>query len=60
MKSLQSGDTDGAKMHLGAADQSLQGGAAKMHLDEAMKSLQSGDTDGAKMHAQAAEQSLGK
>ena len=58
MKSLQAGDTAGAKMHLSEADKVLPEGAAKMHVDEAMKSLQAGDTAGAKMHAQAAQGSL--
>ena len=58
MKALQAGDTAGAEMHMGLANQVLSEGEAKMHLDEAMKALQAGDTAGAETHAQLAQGSL--
>ena len=58
IKVLQSGDTNGAMMHLKIADQKLSGGEAKMHLDEGIKVLQSGDTNGAMMHLKIAQQKL--
>ena len=58
MKSLQAGDTAGAEMHMGLADQALSEGEAKMHLGEAIKALQAGDTAGAQTHAQLAQDSL--
>jgi cellobiose-specific phosphotransferase system component IIA len=54
---LQDGDTAGAEMHMGLADQVLSG-EAKMHLGEAIKALQAGDTAGAQTHAQLAQDSL--
>ena len=54
MKALQSGDKNGALMHMNEGDKTLTG-AAKMHLDEAIKVLQSGDTQGALMHLQLAQ-----
>jgi cellobiose-specific phosphotransferase system component IIA len=54
MKALQAGDTAGAEMHMGLADQALSEGGAKMHLGEAIKALQAGDTAGAQTHAQFA------
>jgi hypothetical protein len=56
IKALQSGDTNGALMHLQQADKTLTG-AAKMHLDAGIKALQSGDTNGALMHLQQAQKS---
>jgi hypothetical protein len=58
MKALQAGDTAGAEMHMGLANQVLSEGEAKMHLDEAMRALQAGDTAGAETHAQLAQGSL--
>src|SRR6187200_2937598 len=65
IKALDSGDTQGAKMHLNAADQaqadsssSSADQSAKMHLDQGIKALDSGDTQGAKMHLNAADQAL--
>jgi uncharacterized cupin superfamily protein len=58
MKALQAGDSAGAEMHMGLANQVLSEGEAKMHLDEAMKALQAGDTAGAETHAQLAQGSL--
>lgn len=58
MKALQAGDTAGAEMHMGLADQTLSEGEAKMHLGEAIKALQAGDTAGAQTHAQLAQDSL--
>lgn len=58
MKALQAGDTAGAEMHMGLADQALSEGEAKMHLGEAIKALQAGDTAGAQTHAQLAQDSL--
>jgi predicted negative regulator of RcsB-dependent stress response len=54
IKALQSGDTNGALMHMNQADKTLTG-AAKMHLDAAIKALQSGDTNGALMHLQQSQ-----
>ena len=54
MKALQSGDKNGALMHMNEGDKTLTG-AAKMHLDEAIKVLQSGDTQGALMHLQLSQ-----
>src|SRR5919197_6733680 len=54
IKALQSGDTNGAMMHLKLADDKLSTGEAKMHLDEGIKALQSGDTNGAMMHLKLA------
>jgi hypothetical protein len=48
---LQSGDKDGAMMHMNEADKTLTG-AAKLHLGVAIGALQSGDKDGAMMHLQ--------
>jgi hypothetical protein len=65
IKALESGDNQGAKMHLDAADQALSGSSsssdqsAKMHLDQGIKALESGDNQGAKMHLDAADQALG-
>jgi cellobiose-specific phosphotransferase system component IIA len=58
MKSLQAGNTEGAKMHLSEADKVLSEGGAKMHLSEAMKALQAGDIEGAKTHTQVAIDNL--
>jgi cellobiose-specific phosphotransferase system component IIA len=58
MKALQAGDTAGAEMHMGLADQALSEGEAKMHLGEAIKALQAGDTAGAETHAQLAQDTL--
>jgi cellobiose-specific phosphotransferase system component IIA len=58
MKALQAGDTAGAEMHMGLADQALSEGEAKMHLGEAIKALQAGDTAGAETHAQLALDTL--
>jgi hypothetical protein len=55
MKALQAGDTAGAEMHMGLANQVLSEGEPKMHLDEAMKALQAGDTAGAQTHAKLAQ-----
>ncbi len=54
IKALQSGDTNGALMHMNQADKTLTS-AAKMHLDAAIKALQSGDTNGALMHIQQSQ-----
>ena len=54
ISALQSGDKDGAMMHMNEADKTLTG-AAKMHLDVAISALQSGDKDGAMMHLQESQ-----
>ena len=61
IKALQSGDKEGAKMHLGLAQQAMSGSSpdAIMHFEEGMKALEGGDTNGAIMHLQIADQSLG-
>lgn len=57
MKALQSGDKNGALMHMNEAAKTLTG-AAKMHLDAAISALQSGDTNGATMHLQESQKNL--
>jgi hypothetical protein len=62
IKALKAGDTQGALMHLGAADQGLTSSSdqsAKFHLDEGIKAVKSGDQQGALMHLGAADQALG-
>jgi Flp pilus assembly protein TadD len=62
IKALRAGDSQGALMHLSAADQGLTSSSdqsAKMHLDEGIKAIKAGDTQGALMHLQAANQALG-
>lgn len=56
-KALQSGDKNGALMHMNEADKTLTG-AAKMHLDAAISALQSGDTNGAMMHLQESQKNI--
>ena len=61
IKALKSGDTQGAMMHLNAADQGLTSASdqsAKMHLDQGIQALKSGDNQGAMMHLNAADQAL--
>ena len=57
VKALQSGDKNGALMHMNEADKTLTGGA-KMHLGVAINALQSGDTNGAIMHLQESQKNL--
>jgi hypothetical protein len=65
IKALKSGDSQGAIMHLDAADKGLASSSsssdqsAKMHLDQGIKALKSGDSQGAMMHLDAADQALG-
>jgi hypothetical protein len=59
IKALRSGDSEGALMHLSAADQGLTDQSAKLHLDEGIKAVKNGDQQGALMHLGAADQSLG-
>ncbi|HXT83502.1 MAG TPA: hypothetical protein VN704_04100 [Verrucomicrobiae bacterium] len=54
IKALQSGDKNGALMHLNEASKTLTG-TALMHLDAGIKALQSGDTNGALMHLNQAQ-----
>ncbi len=56
IKALQSGDKNGALMHLNEASKTLTG-TALMHLDAGIKALQSGDTNGALMHLNQAQKS---
>ncbi len=61
IKALKSGDSQGAMMHLNAADQGLTSASdqsAKMHLDQGIQALKSGDSQGAMMHLNAADQAL--
>ncbi len=59
IKALKAGDTQGALMHLNAADQGLSDQSAKMHLEQGIKALQGGDQQGALMHSGAADEALG-
>lgn len=63
IKALKSGDSQGAMMHLNAAEQGLSssssGQSAKMHLDAGIQALKSGDNQGAMMHLTQADQALG-
>src|SRR5918912_943096 len=59
IKALRAGDSQGALMHLSAADQGISDQSAKMHLDEGIKAVKSGDQQGALMHLGAADQALG-
>jgi hypothetical protein len=59
IKALRAGDSQGALMHLSAADQGITDQSAKLHLDEGIKAVKSGDQQGALMHLGAADQALG-
>jgi hypothetical protein len=59
IKALKADDSQGALMHLSAADQGITDQSAKMHLDEGIKAVKSGDQQGALMHLGAADQALG-
>jgi hypothetical protein len=59
IKALRAGDSQGALMHLSAADQVITDQSAKLHLDEGIKAVKSGDQQGALMHLGAADQALG-
>jgi hypothetical protein len=59
IKALKAGDTQGALMHLNAADQGLSDQSAKMHLEQGIKAMQGGDQQGALMHSGAADEALG-
>ncbi|MFL6356909.1 MAG: hypothetical protein ACJ71C_10185, partial [Nitrososphaeraceae archaeon] len=59
IKALKAGDSQGALIHLNAADQGISDQSAKMHLGEGIKAVKSGDQQGALMHLGAADQALG-
>ena len=59
IKALRSGDSEGALMHLSAADQGLTDQTVKFHLDEGIKAVKAGDNQGALMHLGAADKALG-
>ena len=58
IKALKGGDTQGALMHLDAADQGISDQSAKMHLDEGIKAVKANDNQGALMHLDAADKAL--
>ena len=59
IKAVKAGDSQGALMHLNAADQGLTDQSAKFHLDEGIKAVKAGDNQGALMHLGAADKALG-
>jgi hypothetical protein len=56
-KALQSGDKNGALIHINEVDKTLADGA-KMYLDAAISALQSVDTNGAMMYLQESQKNL--
>jgi hypothetical protein len=64
IKSLKSGDNQGALMHLNEANKGLASSSsssdqtAKMHLDEGIKAVKANDNQGALMHLNAADKAL--